>query len=98
MVFFEDRGRALQFEGLLGPFTPRELRHSLEISADDLRLHRVPAGALQARQLTVDFLARRLGKVERLESLAQLVDIARLVLFAELLPDGLHLLAQEHLA
>ena len=42
--------------------------------------------------------ARLLGQLELVELLAQLGDLLRLVVVAELLLDRLHLLAQEHLA
>ena len=98
MILFENVSRTLQVERLLGPVAPRQLRHGLEIGADHLRLHRFTAGTLQACQLAVDFFARGLRQIERVEPLLQIVGLGRLSFFPELFADGLHLLAQQHFA
>ncbi len=98
MVFLEDLGRALQVQRFLRPLVPRQLGDRFEVGADDLRLHRFAAGALQARQLPFDLLLGRFGQLQGLEPLAQLVDVASFVLLAKLLADGFQLLAQDHLA
>ena len=53
---------------------------------------------LEPAELAVDFLAALLGQLERGELLAQLLELVPLVVLAQLLPDRLELLAQEHLA
>ena len=98
VVLLKDLGRALQIEGLVGPLVPRQLGDGLEVGADDLRFHRVAAGALQSRQLALDLLLGRLGELKRRQPLAQLLDVAALVLFAELLANRLQLLAEDHFA
>ena len=83
---------------VVGAGVPRQLRDPLQIGADDLRFHRLAAGALQAAELALDFGARLLGQLELGELLAQLVDLARLVVVAQLLLNRLELLAEIHLA
>src|SRR5438105_1955990 len=52
---------------------------------------------LEPRQLALHFLLGGVGELERREALAQLLDVTCLVPLAQLLPDRLHLLAQEQL-
>jgi hypothetical protein len=54
---------------------PRQLGDPLEVGADDLRFHRLAAGALEASELALDFLARLLRQLELVELLAQLGDL-----------------------
>src|SRR2546425_5766128 len=97
VVLLEDLGRALQVERFVGPCAPRQLRHGLEVGPDHLGLHRVAVRPLQPRQLPLHLLARRLAKLQLRQPLAQLCDLASLVLLAQLLADRLQLLAQQHL-
>src|SRR5213596_674806 len=69
----EDFRRPLQVERFFRPLVPRQLGDRLEIGANDLRLHGFPAGALQPRQLAIDFFASRLRQRERIEALLEVV-------------------------
>ena len=53
---------------------------------------------VEPAELAVDFLPGLGRQVERLELLAQLLEVVPLVALAQLALDGLELLAQEHLA
>ena len=98
VVLFEDLPSPFQGERFLHPLVPGKLRDGLEVRPDHLRFHRIAVGPLQPVELAVDFLAGGLGELDRLEALAQLPDLTRLVALTELLADGLELLAQQHLA
>ena len=98
VVLVEHRLRVRQIEVVVRPRVPRQLGDPLEIRADDLRFHRLAAGALEAAELALDFLARLLRQLELVQLLAQLDDLLRLIVVAELFLDRLHLLAQIHLA
>ena len=98
MVLLEDLGRALQVERLVSPLAPRQLRHGLQVCSDYLGLHRVAVRPFEPLELALHLLARRLGKLQPRQPLAKLLDLAALVLLAQLLPDRLQLLAQQHLA
>ena len=63
-----------------------------------MRFHRLAAGTFQPTELALDLGACLLRERELDELLAELLDLLRLVVVAELLLDRLHLLAQEHLA
>ena len=98
VVLVEHRLRARQIEVVVRARVPRQLGDPLEIRANDLRLHRLAAGALEAAELALDLGARRRRQLELVELLAQLADLLALIVVAELLLDRLHLLAQVHLA
>ena len=98
VILLEDFSGALEVERLLGPLVPRQLGHGLQIRPDDLRFHRIPVCALEARQLAIHFLAGRLRQLDRLKPLTQLLNLRRFAFLAELLADGLQLLPQQHLA
>ena len=59
---------------------------------------RLAADALEPAELAIDFAAHGLGQVEGVELLAQFLQVAGLVVLAELLADGLELLAEEEFA
>ena len=98
MIFFQNRPGPLEVERFLGTLAPGQLRDGLEVGANDLRLHRIPVGAVEPRQLPLHFFARGLREIEPFEPLAQVLGLGRLVFLAELFADRFHLLAQEHLA
>ena len=98
VILVEDRLGVGEVETVVGALVPRQLAHPLEVRADDLRFHRFASRALEAPQLAVDFATRFVGQHELRELLAQLRDLLRLIVFAELFLDRLHLLAQIHLA
>ena len=98
MVLLEHLLGLLEVEVLLAARAPRQLGDGLQVGADHLVLHRLAGDARQAAELAVDLLARLLGQLEGVELLLQLLELAGVVAAAELLLDGLHLLAQEHLA
>ena len=101
VVVLVEHAAGLRHVELLGaPLVPGQLGDRLEVRADDLGLHGLPADARQPLPLPVDFLAGVLGQVERVELRAQLLQalVRAAVGFAELLLNGLELLAQVHLA
>ena len=98
VILVEDLPGARQFEVVVAARVPRQLGDPLEIGADDLRLHAFAAGTLQAPQLALHLGARLLGQQELAELLPKLADLLAGVVVAELLLNGLELLAQEHLA
>ena len=98
VILIEDLRRLDEVEVLLGAGVPRQLGDGLEVCANDLRLHRLATDAIEPAELAVDFAPRILGQVERVELLAQLLEVRRFVVLAQFLADGLELLAQEHLA
>ncbi len=98
VVLLEDPGGLLDVELFVAAFVPGQLRHGLEVGADDLRLHRLAADAAQAADFPIDLLAYRHRQFERLQAIPELVDLAAVVGLAELLLDGSHLLAQDGLS
>ena len=97
VVLVEDLLRPLDVEVLLAPFAPRQLGDRLEVGADDLRFHRLAAHARQPGEFAVDLLLHLRRQLEGVELAAQLLEVAALVALAQLLLDGLQLLAQVHL-
>ena len=98
VVFVEHLARVVEIELIVGAGVPGELGDPLEVGADDLGLHRFPPGPLQPSQLALDLDARLTGQLELVQLVAQLADLAALVVLTQLLLDGPHLLAEEHLA
>ncbi len=100
VVLVQDARGLGHVELLVGALVPRQLRDRLEIRADHLRFHGLAADPGEPLPFAVYFLARVLGKVERVELGAQLLQpvVGRPFALAELLLDRLHLLAQVHLA
>ena len=78
-----------------GAIVPWELRDQLEVAPLQLCVRRLRAHRLEAAELAVDALAHFGGQLERLELGAQLVLVVAAL--AELLLDGLELLAQHDL-
>ena len=87
----------LDVQVVLGELVPGQLAQQLEIGADDARLRRVAVGEGEAAELLVGLLLHVLGQMGLLEGLAQALGLACGILaaVAELLVDGLDLLAQE---
>ena len=99
VVLVEHLARVLEVEVVLGRLVPGQRDDPLEVGADHAVLGRRGRQALEPRELAVGLLAHLLGKLGRVELLAQLVDLGlHLVGLAELLLDRLELLAQEVLA
>ena len=98
MVFIQDLGRVVQLELIIGAGVPGKLGDPLEIGADDLGLHGLSPGAFQAAELALHLDACLPGKIELVELLAKLVDLAVLIVIPQFLLDRPHLLAEEHLA
>ena len=89
----------LEVEVVLGERLPRQRDDPLEVGADDAVLGCRLRQALEPRQLAIGGLLSVLRQRQRLEPLAQLVDLGLLgVALAELGLDRLQLLAQEVLA
>jgi hypothetical protein len=55
VVFVEHHLRVLEVEIVVGASVPRQLGDPLEVRADDLRLHRLAARALEPTELALDF-------------------------------------------
>ena len=98
VILLEDLAGTDKFEVIIRARAPRQLGNPLEIRADHLRFHGFATGALEAAELTLRFRTRILGELELGELFAELGDLLRLVVVAELFLNGLQLLAQEHLA
>ena len=97
VILFENLRGLFQIERLFGALVPRQLGDGLEVGADDLRLHRFPAGALQPRKLAIDFFASRFRQLERIEALLEVIGLSRLAFLTKLLANRFHLLAEQHL-
>jgi len=99
VVLVEDPDGLLEVEVVVRSGTPGELRDPFEVGADDLGVHRLAPRASQPSQLALDLGADLLGEVELEDLLAELGQLSRrFVLVAQLLLDGLELLAEIHLA
>ncbi len=79
----------------VGALLPRQVGDELEVLARDVRVGSVGAHGLEARELALHVLARVLGEARLLELGAERRDVV--VALAELLLDGLELLAQHDL-
>ena len=97
MVLVQDRLGLGQIEVILAPGAPGKFRHIFEEGADDLRLHRLARDARDSAQLAIDFLAGSLRKRQFGQGTSQLFELVGLVVFTQLLLDGLELLPQDHL-
>jgi hypothetical protein len=97
VVGVEDLAGAHGVEHLFGAIAPRHCQQPVEVAADHLRLGRALAHPLEARELLLGLLSDGLGHAGLFDLGAVLLDDRRVVL-AELLPDRVHLLAQEVLA
>ena len=99
VILVEHLARVLEVEVVLGRLVPRQRGDPLEIAAHHPVFRHRGLQALESRELAVGLLAHLLGKLGRVELLAQLGDLRlHLVGLAKLLLDGLELLAQEVLA
>ena len=97
VVGVEHLARVGGVEPLLGALAPRHGEDPVEVVADHRRLGRGVALALEPGELALGLLAHRLGQLRLRELRAVLLDDGGVVL-AELLPDRLHLPAQDVLA
>ena len=97
VVGVEHLTRVLRVEPLLGALAPRDGEEPVEVVADDARLGRLVAHAIEPRELLLGLLADVLGHVRLGDLRAVLLDDRALVL-AELLADGVELAAQDVLA
>ncbi len=97
MVPVQDLRGALEVEPVAGGLGPGKVGHRLQVGAHDLVFRRFPGNALDPAELPLHLL-RRLGReVEGREPLPKLLDLLRFDVLPELLPDRLHLLAEEDL-
>ncbi len=97
VVALEDLGRGLEVETARGELGPRQVRYRFQVGANNLRLSRLAGDSLQPPELAVDLLACLLGKLECFQTFAEFLDFLRVDVLAELLVDGLQLLAEKHL-
>ncbi len=100
VVFVEDAPRLVEVELVLGRFLPRQLKHVLKVSADDVVVGRRRRQPLHAAQLALGLFAHVVGEVGLLQALAQQLGLGALaaLVLAQLLLDRLHLLAQDVVA
>ena len=99
VVLVEHRARVLQVEVVLGEHRPRHVGQPLEVGARHGVLGGLRRDGAQPRQLAVGLLAHVGRELRLLELGLELVDLAlAVVALAQLLADGLHLLAQQELA
>ena len=97
VIGVEHLARVNGVEAFFRALRPRHRDQPVEIGADHRRLARRVAHPLQSGQLALRLLANRIGHPRRGDLGAVLVGDRGLV-FAELLADGVHLLAQKILA
>ena len=97
VVGVEHLARVLGVEPLLGALAPRHGEQPVEVVADHRRLGRALAHPLEAAELLLGLLAHGVGHA-RLGDLRPVLLDDRDVVLAELLPDRLHLLAEDVLA
>ena len=99
VVLVQDPPGVGDVEVVLGPDVPRHVDQPVEVGPDPAVLGRLLGGALQPAQLVIGLLADLLGHAGLGDLLAVLLDHRLAVLaLAELLANGLHLLAQDELA
>ncbi len=98
MILVENRTHVSEVEIVLGRDDPWHVAQPLEIRSGDVVFGRLGRNALQPCQLAIGFLAHDLGHAGLLDLLLELGDLAlRIVTFAELLANRLHLLAKQEL-
>ena len=98
VVLVQDAGRVGEVEAFLAHLAPGQFADRLDVGADDLGLHRLAAHALQAPELTVDFLAGRFRQLQVGDAVLEFLEIVRAVVVTQFLADRLQLLAEVHLA
>ena len=98
MVLFENLFGAEQVEVLFAAVVPRQLGDGLEVGADHLRLHRLATHPGEAAELAIDLAPGFGGELHLVELQAQLGQLVGRLALAELVLDGLELLAEEDLA
>ena len=93
VVLVQHALRAVQVQVVLGVGAPGDVQDPVEVRADDLVLGRLVGDAPQARELAVGRGAHLVRQRGLLDSPPELVDLG-LVALAQLVLDGLELLAQ----
>ena len=88
VVLVEHLAGVREVEVVLGARAPRQRRDPLEVGADDAVLGRRRRQLLQPRELAVDLLADLLGQLDRVDLLAQLVDLGLGRVAARRAPPG----------
>ena len=81
-----------------GPVAPRQLRHGLEVVANDLGFHRLAADPFETGQFAVDFLPSLGRQHQSLQFGPQFVEFVGLIFLAEFFADLLELFPQDHFA
>ena len=94
VIGVEHLARVLRVEPLLRAIAPRDREQPVEVVADHRRLGRLVTHALEPRELSLGLLEHVLGHLRLGDLRAVLLDDGPLVL-AELLPDRLHLAAED---
>ncbi len=96
VVLVEDGAGALQVEVVLAGRGPGQVEHPVEVGADHGALGRFGMHLLQALDVLLGLLVRRLGHAGLFQLLQVDADLLHVLgLLAQLLADGLELLAQE---
>ena len=99
VVAVEDLARVAQVEVVLARLRPRQRGEPFQVGADHPVLGRLRRQVLEARELALGLLPGLVGELRLLELAAQLLSLdLLLVVLAELVLDGLQLLAQEPFA
>ena len=99
VIFVEHLACVLEIEQGVGAFIPRELENHFEVASENVRLRRGLRNPRQPFELPLRLLADVVGKICFVETFAQKLGLGSFVVgLAELLLDGPHLLAQQHLA
>ena len=98
VVLVEAAAHVVDVELVRRRLAPRQVREPLEVGARDVVLGRLLLHAGEARELLARDLLRPRGQLGAANALAQLLDLVVLAGLAELLADGLHLLAEDLLA
>src|SRR3954453_21574538 len=89
----------VEVEVVLGGGVPRQRGDPFQVAADDAVLARRRRQTLEPRELALGLFAHRVGELDRIELLAQLLGLgALLVELAQLFLDRLELRAQDDLA
>ena len=94
MVLVENLFRCLHVQPLFRPRVPRKLQHQVEIVPDDCRLGGILLLLAEPARLLEKLCFGLLGKLQGADFFLIALGIGLVVLFAQLLANDVHLLAQ----
>ena len=98
VIRVKDLPRVADVEVVLAPDVPWKISHPVEVRSNPAVLGTLLARSLETAELALGLLAHRFGHVRLLDLGPVLGDDISVLVLAELLADGGHLLAQEELA